>query len=285
VALREVRVSGSDAVALATELLHRARLADPTAGLWEAADMHWWWRKPRRSDHVEQLFWLDQDGPVAAVLFTDWDRTWGCDPILLPGLGPALSDVWRHALDIVERMQLPSVEVGVRDDDTEMVSLLTAAGFAPTDEQSGIAWMRPQDRPVGSAAPDGFRLVDRADGAGRPHPMRTRNGDDIEERLRQCSLYDPELDLAVETDDGDLAAYALFWNDAVTGVGLLEPMRTEDAYQRRGIARMLLAAGLDRLAGRGAQRLKVGYATEVARHLYTSAGFRVDVTTCAYQRT
>jgi len=220
--------------------------------------------------------------PVAAVLLTDWDRTWGCDPIVLPGLGPALSSVWRRALDLFERLQLPSVEVGARDDDTELVSLLTAAGFSATDERSGITWMHAADRPAGAAAPEGFRLVDRADGAGRPHPMRARSGDDIEVRLRECSLYDPALDLAVQTVDGELAAYALFWNDTVTGVGLVEPMRTEDAYQRRGLARMLLAAGLDRLAARGAQRFKVGYATEIARHLYTSVGFRVDVTTRAY---
>jgi predicted N-acetyltransferase YhbS len=74
----------------------------------------------------------------------------------------------------------------------------------------------------------------------------------------------------VETDDGELAGYALFWNDARTGVGLLEPMRTEDAYQRRGIARMLLAAGLDRLARRGALAVADGfiYATGGQLHAF-----------------
>jgi ribosomal protein S18 acetylase RimI-like enzyme len=68
----------------------------------------------------------------------------------------------------------------------------------------------------------------------------------------------------------------------VTKVGLVEPMRVEDGYQRRGLARCLLTAGLDRLATCGARRLKVGYATDAARALYTGAGFRVTSTSTSY---
>ena len=66
--------------------------------------------------------------------------------------------------------------------------------------------------------------------------MSRRSSEEVETRLRQCSLYDPALDLAVETADGEVAGYALFWFDPVTKVGLVEPMRVEDAYQRRGLA-------------------------------------------------
>jgi ribosomal protein S18 acetylase RimI-like enzyme len=61
-------------------------------------------------------------------------------------------------------------------------------------------------------------------------------------------------------------------------------MRVEDAYQRRGLARALLTTGLDRLAERGASRLKVGYATDVARRLYVGAGFHVTSTERSYSR-
>ena len=83
-------------------------------------------------------------------------------------------------------------------------------------------------------------------GADRPHPIIARNGELVELRLRRCSLYDPTLDLAVEDADGRVTGYALFWFDHTTRVGLLEPMRVEDEYQRRGLARMLLTNGLDR---------------------------------------
>ncbi|HSJ72068.1 MAG TPA: GNAT family N-acetyltransferase [Acidimicrobiia bacterium] len=101
-------------------------------------------------------------------------------------------------------------------------------------------------------------------------------------RTRTCSracssprirVYDPTLDLAVEDADGRVAGYALFWFDKTTKVGLLEPMRVEDDYQRRGLARMLLTDGLDRLARKGARRLKVGFETDAARDLYLDAGF------------
>jgi GNAT superfamily N-acetyltransferase len=114
--------------------------------------------------------------------------------------------------------------------------------------------------------------------------MVARNGLEVEARLKQCSLYDPELDLAVEASNGDAAAYGLFWFDPVTSVGLVEPMRTEDQYQRLGLARALLAAGLNRLAARGARRLKVGYVTAPARNLYLSAGFQTASTSRTYVR-
>ena len=41
--------TGLDYLELVTRLLHRARLEHPTAGLWEAADMQWWWRVERSS--------------------------------------------------------------------------------------------------------------------------------------------------------------------------------------------------------------------------------------------
>ncbi len=112
--------------------------------------------------------------------------------------------------------------------------------------------------------------------------MRVRNGEQVEARLDQCSLYDPALDLAAETADGQVGGYALFWFDPVTQVGLLEPMRVEDRFQRRGLARAMLAAGLDRLAARGARRLKVSYATDAARALYVGAGFRATSTSTSY---
>lgn len=284
-AIHELRASGLEYLTLATELLQRARLIDAEAGMWEAADLQWWWRMPRSSDSVDQLFWLDDDGPVAAVVLTDWGRSWGCDPIVLPGVSPvSLPTVWGRALDAIDALGLEVVEVLAHDDDSELLGLLTDAGFVGAEETSGTTWMDVDERPEVAALPEGFALVDRATATTRPHPMRGRNGDGVEARLRQCSLYDPALDLAVETADGQAAGYALFWLDPVTKVGLVEPMRVEDAYQRRGLARTLLTAGVNRLAERGARRLKVGYSTEAARNLYVGAGFRVTSTDTTYRR-
>jgi ribosomal protein S18 acetylase RimI-like enzyme len=282
-AIREVRASGLEYLALATELLQRARVADAEAGLWEAADLQWWWRTPRRSDAVGQIFWIDDEGPVAGVVLTDWGRAWGCDPIVVPGVSTVtLATVWARALEAINALGLRAVEVLARDDDLELQGLVAGAGFATDEYRSGTTWMNAQDRPEVAALPEGFALVDRARVTTRLHPMRRRSGDGVDARLKQCSLYDPGLDLAVEAADGPVAGYALFWFDPVTEVGLLEPMRVEGAYQRRGLARAMLTAGLDRLAEQGARRLKVGYATDIARALYTGAGFQVTSTTSSY---
>ena len=284
-AIREWRASGLESLALATELLQRCRLADADAGLWEAADLQWWWRTPRRSDSTDQLFWLDDEGPVAAVVLTDWSDGWGCDPIVLPGLATVShSTIWARAIDAIDALGLETVDVLARDDDSELQRLLNDAGFVATEDTDGTTWMDAAERPDATPLPEGFVLVDRT-AATTPHPMRRRNGEAVESRLRQCSLYDPALDLAVEAGDGRTAGYALFWLDPVTKVGLVEPMRVEDAFQRRGLARALLTAGLERLAERGARRLKVSYVTDAARSLYGGAGFRVTGTSTTYRRT
>ena len=282
-AVREMRAAGLEYLELATALLQRARLADPDAGHWEAADLQWWWRMPRRSDAIEQLFWVDERGPIAGVVLTEWARAWGCDLLLVPGVSPPLAELWAQALQAVEALQLDVVEVLVRDDDAELQGLLARSGFVPGD-RGGVTWLDACDRPAVAVLPEGFVLVDRDREAPGPHPMRRRNSEGVEARLRQCSLYDPTLDLTIEAADGEAAGYALFWFDPVTAVGLVEPMRVEEAYQRRGLARVLLTTGLERLARRGARRLKVGYGTEPARSLYVGAGFQVSATDTSYSR-
>jgi GNAT superfamily N-acetyltransferase len=216
-------------------------------------------------------------------VFTDWGRAWGCDPIVVPGVSTVpVPTLWARAVETIDALGLEAVEVLARDDDVELRGLLAEAGFAADDSQSGITWMNADDRPGLVALPEGFVLVDRVGETTRPHPMRRRSGEGVEARLRQCSLYDRALDLAVEAPDGQAAGYALFWFDPVTKVGMVEPVRVEDEYQRRGLARAMLALGLDRLSRRGSRRLKVGYGTGVARALYVGAGFRVTSTTRSY---
>lgn len=270
--IRKVSV-GTERLALAPRLLQRVRLADATAGVWEAADVQWWSRTPRRSDGLAMPFWLDDDGPVAAVLLTDWTTAWGLDVLRVRDRAPDMDELWGEARGVMTAAGHEGYESLVREDDDELVSRLVATGFEP-GSRAWEAWMDAGERPRVAEPPVGYRLVDRAENRSRPHPMVARSGQDVEERLRRCSLYDPALDLATQTADGSFAGYALFWADPVTRVGLLEPMRVEDAHARRGLARAMLTEGLDRLVKRGMTRLKVGFETEVARALYVGSGFR-----------
>ena len=111
--------TGSEYLDLVTRLTHRVRVEHPTAGLWEAADLQWWWRSERSSDQIAQQFWLDEgDQPEAAIILTDWSRTWGCDPIVLPSRAEAmLPTLWSKALQRIDDLSLPSVEIMIGDDD------------------------------------------------------------------------------------------------------------------------------------------------------------------------
>lgn len=282
-AVREMRVCGAQALTMATALLQRVRLAEGDAGVWEAADVQWWSRKSRRSDDVEQLFWVDGDGPVAGVLLTSWaEDDWQCDPIIVPGVAsPSIDQVWAGAVVRVRGHAVGSFEVPVRDDDRRLSELVVGAGLV-AGERSSIAWMDAADRPPVAEPREGFVLVDRTQRPGTPHLMRHRNGDQVEERLRRCSLYAPELDLAIETLDGRGVAYSLYWLDPVTGIGLVEPVRVEDEYHRRGLGRAMLTTGIERLTARGAQHLKIGFESAPAAALYEGLGFQRTTTVTSY---
>jgi len=274
-----VEVSGIEWLHYATALLQRVRRSDPEIGIWEAADVQWWWRRPRASDQLEQTFWLDEDGPVATALLTEWGPKWQVDLVAVPDLVATLMPTaWEAALHRVSELRIADVEVLCRDDDELMLELLAAAGFEASKESGGVSWMAADSAPPVAKLPSGYRITDRSLRSSPPHWLTRRNGLDLESRLAECSLYDPELDIAIQTTEGDIAAYGLFWFDAATSVGLIEPMRTEEAHQRRGLARALIGEGIARLIARGAQRVKVGYATEVARALYVSSGFELTHT-------
>src|SRR5215469_13102979 len=92
--------SGRRYLDLVSRLLQRARQLEPSGGLWEAADFPWWWRRDQHAEPTRQTFWLDQDTPVAAVVFTNWGDYLQLDLLVLArdqaGLGEI---VWERALD------------------------------------------------------------------------------------------------------------------------------------------------------------------------------------------
>ena len=276
-AVHEQELVGLEALEAATVLLQRARAAHPTAGLFEAADLQWWWRTPRPTDEVPQLFWVDDLGrPVAAVVATAWRERVTLSPILLPGTSDDdRARVVERGIEHAEQRGLGPLGVEIDRTDDSLRRALTGHGFA--DEEDGVVetWLAAADVPSISPLLDGYRLARRTDTPDRPHHMILRSGPDVAARLAQTSLYRPDLDLVVFDDDDTPAAYGLFWYDPVTATGLVEPMRTEDDHQRRGLARHVLTTGLRLLAEAGAERIKICYrpGNPPARDLYLGVGF------------
>ena len=285
--LREDRRAGLQSLADVTALLQRVRSAHPTAGLYEAADLQWWWsQRPRSTDDVPQLFWFDDlDRPEAAVIATAWQTGIQLHPIVMPGSSPDwVAHVVERGLAHATATGFDAVALEVDADDAAMSEVLLGHEFAIESEGLIETWLAADDRPEISPLHPGYRLSSRLQTMHRPHHMIGRNHADVEARLRQTSLYRPDLDLVVHDIRGDVSAYGLFWYDPTTATGLVEPMRTEDAHQRRGLARHVLTTGLDRLARIGANRIKICYepGNLASKHLYLSAGFEPDRRTVVY---
>lgn len=236
-------------------------MSHPTFGVWEAADLNWWWRTPRDTDQWNQRFWLDSDGhPVAAAVATDWGGRIGLDIIPIPSLGAdSVRVVVQRGLDVVADIDKEPVEVMVDDDDARTVALLHEAGFSAVPGQGVSAWMRAEGTPPTTGLADGYRLRTRDEISSAPHHFITRIGSGVEERLRQTSLYRPDLDLVITDSSGCAVSYGLFWYDPETRIGLVEPMGTSEQHGRKGLARHVLTEGLNRLSDNGATRIKINY--------------------------
>lgn len=281
--LREAHRVGLDHLRDAARLLQRIRSAHPTAGLYEAADLQWWWsQRPRPTDDLPQLYWFDHRGrPEAAVIATAFGARTQLDPIVLPDASPELvAHVVERGLEHANGLGIEAVGLEVDAADHLLRDVLLERGFAVESDGLVETWLAAGARPEVSALHDGYRLSTRLETMQRPHHMinAERNHVDPEPRLRQTSLYRPDLDLVVHDTEGDVAAYGLFWFDPETATGLVEPMRTEDHHQRRGLARHILTTGIGLLADAGAERIKICFEPDnpASGRLYLGVGFEPD---------
>ena len=286
--MREETRSGIGYLETVTELLQRQRQAHPTFGLYQAAELQFWWARPRPTDALDQLFWFDDDRPVTAAVLNDFSQSGSLvysAPMLCIFTVSAVSAetaeaTLDRALAHAASLGFGAVELEVAVDDVDTQQLLTARGGVNEGPSVVEAWLDIDDRQQPTELADGYELRSRAEMSGEHH-MAHETGAAFEERLRQGSLYRADLDLLVVDSDGELAAQALFWFDPTTSIGVVEPVRTLDAHQRRGLSRHLLTVGLDRLAALGAERVSIGYEPDnpASGHLYRSIGWVPGVAT------
>ncbi len=282
--MREEHRAGLEYLQAMTGLLQRVRLAHPTRGLYQAAEIQWWWTVPRSTDSLGQLFWFDDlDRPVAAVAVNDFGDGSSLvyeDPTLAVVVMPDATAEWvaevvARGLAHVGGYGIGTVELEVDRSDDVMREVLFARGFIVKGPAVVSCWLDSERRPPISPLHEGYRLLSRRDTTPDPHHMARPNRPAFEQRLRQTLLYRLDLDLVVVDHSGNPAAYGLFWHDPVTATGVVEPMRTSDEHQRRGLARHLLTVGIDRLLEAGANRISIGYEPDnpASSHLYRSVGF------------
>lgn len=293
--LREEQRVGLDYLETVTTLLQRIRAAHPTKGTFEASDLQWWWRTPRPTDEIPQLFWFDEHGPAAAIIATDWRGDVALAPMTLPDAPRELLEtIIERGVAHADTNGLGSLDLEVDRADGVLQEVLVANGFTTGSDDGEDAasisvfeaWMPAAAKPAITPVHDGYRSLTRLDTMDQPHHMIKRNGEHVEARLRQTSLYRPDLDLVILDKDGNAAASGIFWMDPVTETGQVEPMRTEEEHQRRGLARHIITTGVNRLVDAGAKRIKICFEpdNEAAKGLYLDVGFEPVKQTVVFTR-
>lgn len=266
-----------------TDLLIRIRAEEPLGGPWDAADLQWWSRSGHYDDPERLRFWSTPDAALSvcalfptvrrSIAFTClWTRA-ARDVALKAILPTVVSRVQR----IASECRL-AVDIEVLDGDIEWRQFLECRGFKLTTGGSTQATVRASDAVRQARISTELAIFDDTQRPyNDPHPLERRSSADIRQRLLACSLYRPALDLSVRTAEGEVVAYCICWADPTNRFAMLEPMRTERAWQRRGLGTALIAEQARRLLGLGIQDLKVNYATDnpAAWRLYARSRFVV----------
>ena len=104
-------------------------------------------------------------------------------------------------------------------------------------------------------------------------------------RILDQPHYRPELDIVIAAPDGRLAAFCLFWLHPHGHTGQIEPMATHPDFQRLGLGKASIYAGLAKVAALGATRAVVGTSGSNVRSqgMYQGAGFRLHHRRIGYQ--
>jgi GNAT superfamily N-acetyltransferase len=92
--------------------------------------------------------------------------------------------------------------------------------------------------------------------------------------VQRAPLYRRDLDLVAVAPDGELASFCTVWFDDVTRTGAFEPVGTAPKYQKLGLGKAVMTAGLQRLKHLGATLATVSSFTPPAHALYSSMGFK-----------
>lgn len=273
----------------------RANEARQSSGYYvHPGDVNWWLDYLNQDDSPQAMLTLWEQGGALVAWSLLSPKFGAADVFVHPDHygSHAIAVIWAWTMDRLRGL-LPPGEllqtVWVAEDDAVLRGLLAAQGFAPL-VGAGLIELRcllAAARPA-IPAPPGFALrplkgevelesraaaSHAAFGSGQPLDVYAERY----RRFMHAPGYGAAADLvAVETATGAIVAFALAWPDAASGLGLFEPLGTHPAYRRRGLARALLAYGLDQLQNSRlrAARINVEADNEAALALYHSLGFQ-----------
>ncbi|NUR46748.1 MAG: GNAT family N-acetyltransferase [Hamadaea sp.] len=98
--------------------------------------------------------------------------------------------------------------------------------------------------------------------------------------------YDPTHEIVAVAPDGRIAAFCVYWTDALNKLGHFEPVGTHPDFQRRGLGKAVMAYAVHEMAEAGMSTVTVNHNAEnsAAAALYASLGFTPAGSTSGYRR-
>jgi predicted N-acetyltransferase YhbS len=183
------------------------------------------------------------------------------------------------------------VDISRSAEDRVLAVALERHGFAAVAATGGVL-ARGLDHLPDFMPPDGYRLgwvQTREHVIGRVEVHRAAFApSDLTvaqyERVRRTWPYQAVLDRVVLHDSGVVVAACTAWLDEEQAAGLLEPVGTHPAHQRRSLARVVCADALRALRAAGARTAQVGFDSDAGHATYRSLGFEPSATDTVYRR-
>ena len=201
------------------------------------------------------------------------------DAMLVHVVGSARAAV--EAGDLPVALYTYGLDLARSAEDRDVAAALERHGFLPAPSEAGGVMTRPLDVLPEPSPPAGYRLgwvETREHVIGRVEAQRAAFAPSemtlaTYERVRGTWPYRATLDRVALDGEGAVVSFCTAWIDEANGAGLLEPVGTHPAHQRRGLARAVCADALRALKEAGAGTAQVGFVTEPAHATYLSLGF------------
>ena len=184
------------------------------------------------------------------------------------------------------------LEILVNDRDTAFQQWASTVGYDRLTQSEPMAYLPVPDPLPAIRLPEGFHLISLADDNDLPKLSRliwrgfdhgeAPPDDRLDERrlMQSAPNYRKDLNLVVVAPDGTFASYCGLWYEPVHRLAYVEPVCTDPAYRRRGLATAAITEGIRRCAALGAEVACVGS----AKPLYRSLGFDPIYTSFLWRR-
>lgn len=225
--------------------------------------------QPELTDRIR--LWIDETGQLRGWTYHRDNRGFNIFP------APGLLDDMLDVIDKAGGTYTYAIDLS-RPADRALAEALRERGFRATDDSTCGVLTRDLTTLPAVAAPPGYQLTTVTDVRGRVEAQRAAFAPStmtVEQyqRVRTTWPYRAELDIVARQGE-DTVAFCTAWLDESNAAGVLEPVGTHPAHQRKGVGRAVCLAALHALRAAGARTAQVSHATEAARALYESMGFR-----------